>query len=339
MATGQTVIILPAYNEEETIAQVIESFSLSLPAAKIVVVDNNSSDRTAERATAAFRRTGAAGLLLNEYRQGKAFAVQKAFSEVEAEVYVLCDADMTYPADEIQPMLDPVLNGRADMVVGDRHALGGYKSENKRRFHGFGNSLIRFLINFLFRSSLHDILSGYRVFSRRFVKNYPILSRGFDIEAEMTLHALDKGFRIVEVPICYKDRPQGSVSKLNTFSDGLRVLKLIFTIFRNYRPLAFFGSLACFFGLGGLAAGFPVLLDYYREQYVLHVPLAILATGLMTIAGMCVSIALILDTVAANNRFQYALRLVDANPRPHLAEVSLGHEAGPGAASHSAGLG
>jgi glycosyltransferase involved in cell wall biosynthesis len=319
---------LPAYNEEKTIAQVIESFAASLPAAKILVVDNNSTDRTAVEAAGAIRRTGIEGTILSELRQGKAFAVQKAFREVEADVFILCDADMTYLAAEVHSLLQPVLSGRADMVVGDRHALGGYKSENKRRFHGFGNSLIRDLINSLFRSSLHDILSGYRVFSRHFVKNYPILSRGFDIEAEMTLHALDKGFRIVEVPICYKDRPQGSVSKLNTFRDGFRVLKLIFTIFRNYRPLAFFGSLACFFSLGGLTAGYPALVDYYRVQYVLHVPLAILATGLMIIAFMCLSIALILDTVAANNRFQYALRLVDSSSPLRIPDGVPVQEAG-----------
>jgi glycosyltransferase involved in cell wall biosynthesis len=324
MPTARIVVVLPAYNEERTIAQVIEQFHVNLPEARIVVVDNNSSDRTRELAEAAIRRLRANAEILFESTQGKAFAVRRAFCEIEADIFVLCDADLTYPADEIQALLKPIREGRADMVVGDRHSTGGYKAENKRPMHGFGNSLVRWLINTLFRSNLHDILSGYRVYNRRFIKNYPILSRGFDIEAEMTLHALDKGFRIMEVPICYKDRPEGSFSKLNTYRDGVRVLALIMEIFRNYRPLAFFGSLALLFLAAGAAAGIPVLQEFLRIRYITHVPLAILATGLMTISFLAISIGLILDTVTAHTQFRYALRLLDsdANQRPAAAEAA-----------------
>jgi glycosyltransferase involved in cell wall biosynthesis len=308
---NRTAVILPAYNEELTVARVIEGFHRCLPDALLVVVDNNSSDRTAEEADRALHELNADGLILFEMKQGKAFAVRRAFTEIEADVYVLCDADLTYPAEEVHALLEPVLEGRVDMAVGDRHLLGTYKSENKRPFHSFGNALVRWLINVLFGGHLNDILSGYRVFSRRFVKNFPILSRGFDIEAEMTLHALDKDFSIVEVPIQYRDRPAGSFSKLSTFSDGLRVITLIFYVFKNYRPLAFFSGLAGFFCAIGALAGYFPLNDYYRSHYIVHTPLALLATGLMILAFVSLCIGVILDNVTANNQFHYGLRLID----------------------------
>lgn len=307
----RTAVILPAYNEERTIAGVIEDFHRHLPKAAIIVVNNASSDRTQQIAEKTLSRLGCEGQLINEVRRGKAFAVQRAFSDVDADLYLLADADMTYPAQEARRLLEPIVSGIADMTVGDRHALGYYKEENKRPFHNFGNALIRKLINLFFSASLNDILSGYRGFSRRFVKNFPVLSRGFAIEAEITLHALDKNFSVVEIPVEYHDRPVGSCSKLRTYSDGFKVVRLIFEIFKNYRPLAFFGSMSLFFFVMGLAAGFPVISEYIRSGIILHIPLAILATGIMLIALVTLSIGLVLDTVAANNRFNYQLRLIE----------------------------
>jgi glycosyltransferase involved in cell wall biosynthesis len=318
----RTAIILPAYNEELTVARVLEAFHRHMPDALLVVVDNNSSDRTAEVATRALQELDALGLVLFEKRQGKAFAVGRAFSDVEADFYVTCDADLTYIEEEMHDLLRPVLTGHADMVVGDRHSLGTYRSENKRPFHVSGNAFVRWLINTLFVGNLQDVLSGYRAFSRRFVKNFPISSKGFDLEAEMSIHALDKNFPIVEVPIHYRERLEGSPSKLSTFRDGLRIIILILYIFKNYRPLSFFSAVAFFFFVAGALAGYPPVRDYYVSQYIFHLPLAILATGLMILAFISLCIGLILDNVAANNSFQYRLRLLDW-PSVNLCESSL----------------
>jgi glycosyltransferase involved in cell wall biosynthesis len=315
-------VILPAYNEELTIEQVIEDFYTHLPEATIVVIDNNSKDKTAEITRATFQRLNCAGVLLSEKKQGKSFAVRRAFTEIDADVYLMVDADMTYPAEYARSLIEKVASGDADMAVGDRHALGHYKSENKRAFHNFGNTLIRVLVNSLFKSRLNDILSGYRAFSHKFVKSYPILSKGFTIETEMSLHALDKNFKIVEMPIVYKDRPTGSVSKLRTYSDGARALLLIFDIFRTYRPLQFFSSVAGVFALSGILAGAPVLIEYFTKGFILHLPFAILATGLMLLSMISFAIGVILDTVAANNRFLYELHLLRLQSRDVSSEQS-----------------
>jgi glycosyltransferase involved in cell wall biosynthesis len=307
----RTVLILPAYNEEQTIEAVIEEFAQHMPNDEIVVVNNASKDRTEEIARATLKRLGHPGRVLNETRKGKAFAIRRAFADIDADIYVMVDADLTYPADAVQKLIEPVRDNRADMVVGDRHSLGGYSKENKRPLHEFGNNLVKWLINHFFNGQLTDILSGYRVFSRKYVKNFPILTGGFTLETEITLHTLDKGFTIIEVPVTYKDRPEGSVSKLDTISDGFRVLKLIFRIFKDYKPLAFFGLFSALFGALSLLAGYPVLEEYFRTNIILHIPLAILATGFGLVSLISLTIGLILDTVAANNRFQYALRLID----------------------------
>ena len=223
----------------------------------------------------------------------------------------MSDADLTYPADQARELLAPVLNGEADMVVGNRHADGRYKTENKRTFHNFGNHLVLFLINTLFNSRLSDIMSGYRAFSRQFVKNYPILVEGFEIETDMTLHALDKRFRIVELPIAYKDRPEGSTSKLNTLHDGLRVIKTIINIFRYYKPLYFFGILSLLFFLCGLLAAIPVLSDYIAHDYIYHMPLALLATGLEIVALLMLVVGLILDQSSYYNKCNFERKLLD----------------------------
>lgn len=303
-------VILPAYNEELTVAGVIEAFHQALPEAQIHVVDNNSSDRTAELAEETLARLGCAGGIIHESRQGKGNALRRAFMQVDADIYVLSDADLTYPAGRARDLMAPVLAGRADMVVGDRHSGGHYSRENKRRLHGFGNELVRRLINFFFNSQLLDIMSGYRVFNRAFVKNYAVLVDGFQVETDMTLHALDKRFRIVEMPVEYVDRPAGSFSKLNTLADGARVLFTILQILRYYKPLAFFGAVAGVTMLLGLAAGVPVLGDWIAYRYIYHVPLAILAAALEIVAVLMLSVGLILDSIAHQQKTNYELHVL-----------------------------
>jgi len=298
-------VILPAFNEELTIRDTILRFNSVLPGAHIVVVDNNSSDRTRALAEQALRDVGCAGAVVAEMRQGKGNALRRAFMDVEADIYVIADADMTYPAERVHDLIGPVAQGHADMVVGDRHSGGHYARENTRRFHGVGNRLVQLMINRLFNARLRDVMSGYRVFSRRFVKSYPVLVEGFEVETDMTLHALHNRFRIVEIPVEYRDRPTGSFSKLSTLTDGARVLFTIAQILRYYRPLLFFGALAIVFALAGLAAGIPVFDDWIRERYIHHVPLAILASALEIVAMMLMGVGLILDSLAHQQRLDY----------------------------------
>jgi len=216
----------------------------------------------------------------------------------------MVDADMTYPASRVGDLIEPILIGEADMVVGDRHTLGGYQVENKRNFHSFGNFLVTTLVNSLFRASLVDIMSGYRAFSKKFVKNYAILVEGFEIETDMTLHALDKRYRVKEVPIEYQDRPLGSYSKLNTFSDGAKVLFTIFQILCYYRPLYFFGVIGILFGLLGLIASLPVFDDWLTHRVIYHVPLAILAASLELLAALTIGISLVLNSITRQYRMK-----------------------------------
>lgn len=310
-APVRIAVVLPAYNEAQTIAAVIEDFYKACPEAEIVVVDNNSKDDTAALATAALTRLGANGRVLSERVQGKANAIRRAFHTVDADVYVMADADCTYKGADLARLMAPVLCGEADMVVDDRHAAGDYAKENKRPLHGFGNSLVRNIINGVFRANLGDILSGYRVFSRRFVKTYPILVRGFELETDLTLHALDKRLAIVELPITYADRPAGSVSKLNTLRDGVRVLNTVVHIMRHNRPLMFFGALAAVCAGLGIIAGIPAILDYIRFSYVYHLPLAVLASSLELVALLLLVAGLILDSISRFHRIEFELRLLD----------------------------
>lgn len=254
---------------------------------------------------------GARGGVINEKRPGKGNAVRRAFLDVDADIYILADADLTYPAARAHELMAPIIAGVADMVVGDRHSSGHYAAENKRVLHGFGNRLVRHLVNKLFRSNLADIMSGYRVFNRRFVKSYPILVEGFEIETDMTLHALDKRFRIVEIPVDYRDRPAGSYSKLNTLRDGARVLSTIGNILRYYRPLVFFGGAAVFLALLGVTAGIPVLEEWITERYIRHLPLAILATGLEIVAIVLAAIGLILDSITHQDKRNFERGLLN----------------------------
>ena len=303
-------VVLPAYNEELTIEATIRAFHEALPTAAIWVINNRSADATESVARSTLSALGCAGGVLNETRKGKANAVRRAFMEIDADYYLMSDADLTYPAGRASDLLAPVMEGKADMVVGDRHSAGHYASENKRPLHGAGNELVRFLVNKLFGANLADIMSGYRAFSRRFVKGYPIIVEGFEIETDVTLHALDKRFRIVEIPVEYQDRPEGSVSKLNTYRDGAKVLFVIFQILRYYKPMLFFGSLALFMLLFALAVSMPVFDDWFRYGYIYHVPLAILAAASVVVSAVLLAIGLILDTIAHQQKMNYELKVL-----------------------------
>ncbi|WP_072679785.1 glycosyltransferase [Arcobacter sp. LA11] len=303
-------IILPAYNEELTIKETILSFYNELPNANIVVVDNNSNDKTSEIVQNTFKKFDIKGKLLFEARQGKGNAIRYAFQKIEADIYIMSDADMTYPASEIYKLIEPIINEDVDMVVGDRISRGDYARENKRPLHTFGNQLVKKLVNKLFNANISDIMSGYRAFSKKFVKNYPILVEGFELETNMTLHALDKRFKIKEVSIDYKDRPEGSFSKLNTINDGAKVLFTIFQIFRYYKPLLFFSILSVLFALLSLLSAIPVFNDWILYKYIYHVPLAILATGLGLISIILFSAGIILDAIVYQNKLEFEQRLL-----------------------------
>ncbi len=303
----KVAIILPAYNEELTIADTVRDFYSICPNADIYVIDNASKDKTSEKAAEVYKEIGCKGKLFFEGRKGKANAVRKAFLEVDADIYVMVDADMTYPAKDLPSLMQPILEGKADMVCGNRHASGVYQRENKRKMHNFGNVLVRNLINKLFHGNLQDILTGYRVMTRRFVKNYPILASGFELETELSIHALDKGYTVLELPTDYKDRPEGSFSKLNTIQDGIIVLKTIFSVFARYRPLTFFCGIAMLFAILSLIAGsFPVI-EYFRTSKIQRFPLAILASGLAMISMLSFTTAIILNAIATQQRFSHAL--------------------------------
>lgn len=303
-------IILPAYNESLTIKETILSFYNELPDAQIVVIDNNSSDDTSKITQETFKQYNINGTLLLEKRQGKGNAVRYAFKQIKADIYVMADADMTYPASAVHQLIKPIQNEHCDMVVGDRLSAGDYKKENKRAFHNIGNNLVKTMVNKLFNSNISDIMSGYRAFSHRFIKNYPILVEGFELETDMTLHALDKRFNIKEVSIAYKDRPAGSYSKLNTFNDGAKVIFTIIQIFRYYRPLFFFGLLSLFFALLSIISAIPVFDDWFRYQYIYHVPLAILATGLGLISIIFISLGITLDAIVHQHKIEFEQKVM-----------------------------
>ena len=296
-------VLIPCYNEELTIEKVIKDFKKELPNADIYVYDNNSKDKTAEIA----RRNGA--IVRHEYRQGKGNVVRSMFRDVDADIYVMVDGDDTYPAEEVHKLIKPIEEGRADMVIGDRLTNGTYQKENKRHFHEFGNNLVRKSINVLFKTNLKDIMTGYRVFNKIFVKNMPVMSPKFEIETEMSLHALDKKFIIEEIPIVYRDRPAGSVSKLNTVSDGIKVVETIIKMFKDFKPRQFFWVISLIFIILGLIVGIPVITEFIKTNYITKVPSAVLATGIMIFALITAQCGVILDTVVKQNRENYELQL------------------------------
>lgn len=283
--------------------KVVSDFRAQLPDATIYVYDNNSRDDT----TAIARKNGA--IVRKEFRQGKGFVVQKMFREIESDMYVLVDGDDTYPAESVTALIAVAEQYNADMVVGDRISNGTYGNENKRGFHDFGNALVRYLVNVFFRARLKDIMSGYRVFSRRFVKSYPILVGGFQLETDMTIFALDKDFLIKEVSIVYRDRPVGSQSKLNTYQDGMRVMLIIFNLLRYYRPLFFFLVISLVFLVGGLFVGMPVVKEFLSTHYIHKVPSAILASGLVVLSMLSFVCGVILDAIKRTSDEQFELSL------------------------------
>ena len=278
MPTPSIAVLLPCYNESLTIEKVVRDFRAQLPDAAIWVYDNNSTDGSAELAKKAGAR------VRRVCQQGKGHVVRRMFQEIEADIYVMVDSDDTYPAEEVRKLIAPVVAGEADMVNGDRLS-STYMTENKRPGHNFGNTLVCTLIRLLWGQRVRDVMTGYRAFSRLFVKSCPVLAQGFEIETEMTLHTIDKRMSLVEVPIAYRDRPEGSVSKLNTVSDGIRVLKTIFNLFRFYRPELFFGLIGTVLLLAAAILFAPVLIEYFRTEVVPRQP-TLNFSGFLAMAGL-----------------------------------------------------
>ncbi len=292
-------LLVPCYDEAVTIKKVITDFRKELPDASIYVYDNNSIDNTYEIA----KEAGA--IVKKEFRQGKGHVVRSMFEQIDADIYIMVDGDDTYPAAEIKKLMQPILDDEADIVIGDRLSNGSYFSENKRKFHDFGNVLVRSMINIIFDQKLKDIMSGYRVFNKSFVKTMPVLSGGFQVETEMTIFALDKAFRIKEIPIEFIDRPEGSFSKLNTFSDGAKVLFEIFNLFRHYKPLVFYSIISLILTVIGIAVGLPPIIEFLEERFVHKVPSAILAGFIILLAVTSFYTGVILDTISKNERKQW----------------------------------
>ena len=288
-------VLIPCYNEAQTIEKVIKDFKEALPEATIYVYDNNSNDNTATIAA----NNGA--IVRNEYMQGKGNVIRRMFREINAEVYLMVDGDDTYPADNAREMVNLVLNKQADMVVGDRLS-STYFTENKRPFHNFGNSFVRWSINSLFDTDIKDIMTGYRTFSYEFVKTFPVLSKGFEIETEMSIHAADKNLHIENVIVDYKDRPEGSVSKLNTYSDGIKVIFMIIKLLRTYRPMVFFGLLSLILFILGIGLIIPVLSDYFKTGLVARFPTLIGSGFILLTAIISLFSGLILNTIAWKNK-------------------------------------
>lgn len=296
-------VLIPCYNESVTIEKVIKDWRKELPEATIYVYDNNSSDHTDQIAQ------NAGGVVRYEYRQGKGNVIRRMFREIDAEVYIMVDGDDTYPAEFGRKMVDMILRRHVDMVVGDRLS-STYFEENKRPFHNFGNSLVRKSINLLFKSDIKDIMTGYRAFSYQFVKMFPVLSKGFEIETEMSIHALDKNMYVENLVIDYRDRPDGSESKLNTYSDGVKVLKTVATLFKNYKPLAFFGTIALVLFIVALGFFIPVLVTYIKTGLVPSFPTLIVCGFTIIAAIQSFFSGLQLQTIVQKNRQDFEMELI-----------------------------
>ena len=303
MNNEKIAILIPCYNESLTIKKVINDFQRELPEADIYVYDNNSTDNTYEIAL----NEGA--IVKKEPRQGKGNVIRQMFFDIEADYYLMVDGDDTYPAENSHELIAALREGSADMVIGDRLSNGTYFNENKRAFHDFGNNLVKNSINRLYQADIKDVMTGYRGFNRMFVKSFPVMSSGFQIETEFTIHALDKRFKLVEIPIDYRDRPEGSESKLDTYSDGLKVLLTILKMFKDYKPLLFFSVFSLIFCVFGLVFGVPVINEFIHTGFITKVPSSILATGLMVFALLLLITGLILDTVVTNAKKEYELHL------------------------------
>ncbi len=296
-------VLIPCYNESKTIDKVVRDFSAALPEAVIYVYDNNSSDCTDEIA----RNAGA--VVRYEYKQGKGNVIRRMFRDIDAECYVMADGDDTYPAEYAPEMVELVLEKKVDMVVGDRLS-STYFEENKRPFHNFGNTIVRSGINLLFKSDIKDVMTGYRAFSFQFVKSFPVLSKGFEIETEMSIHAIDKNMYVKNVVIGYRDRPEGSESKLNTYSDGIKVLRTIVRLFRNYKPGIFFGTIAALLAAVSIGFFIPVLLKYFETGLVYKFPTLIVCGFVMVAAIQSLFAGVILQNMIQKNRQDFELELI-----------------------------
>lgn len=295
-------VLIPCYNEAKTIKKVVEDYKKALPEATIYVYDNNSTDKTDVIA----KKAGAT--VCYEYRQGKGNVIRSMFLNIEADCYLMVDGDDTYPSENAREMCNLVLEGKADMVIGDRLSSTYFK-ENKRAFHNSGNKIVRWLINHLFDNKIKDIMTGYRAFSYDFVKGFPVLSKGFEIETEMTIFAVDKNYKIKEIPVNYRDRPLGSVSKLNTYKDGMKVLKTIVSLFKDYKPFLFFSYLALLFVIIATILVVPVLIDYFTTGLVLRFPTLIVSGFIYLFASLLFITGIILNVIVKKNRQNYELYL------------------------------
>lgn len=297
-------VLIPCYNESKTIEKVIKDYKKALPEADIYVYDNNSNDDTDKIA----KKAGA--VVKYEYKQGKGNVIRSMFRDIDADCYLMIDGDDTYPSVNAREMCNLVLEGKADMVIGDRLS-STYFTENKRLFHNTGNKLVRWLINTLFKNNVRDIMTGYRAFSYDFVKTFPVLSKGFEIETEMTIHALDKNFLLKEVPVDYRDRPVGSVSKLNTYSDGFKVLKTIARLFKEYKPSVFFSIISLVFFIISLCFGVPVFMEYFETKLVLRFPTLIFSGFMLMISILMLICGIILEVVVKKHRQLFELFLIN----------------------------
>lgn len=301
-------VLIPCYNEEKTIKKVVTDFKRAFPDAVIYVYNNNSSDHTAEIA----EKAGA--VVRNEYMQGKGNVIRRMFREIDAECYIMTDGDDTYPAESAPEMADKVLHHHADMVVGDRLS-STYYTENKRPFHNFGNSFVRNFINALFHSNIKDIMTGYRAFSYEFVKTFPVLSKGFEIETEMSIHAVDKNMQVENVVIEYRDRPAGSASKLNTYSDGFKVLRMIGRLYRTYNPMGFFGIIALILAIIAVCFFIPVASDYMKTGQVAKFPTLIVCGFTMIAAIQAFFAGMELQNTVQKNRQDFEIRLQEVSDK------------------------
>ncbi len=302
----EIAVLIPCYNESKTIEKVVKDFKAALPEAVIYVYDNNSKDGTDEIA----KKAGA--VVRYEYQQGKGNVIRRMFREIDAQCYIMTDGDDTYPADEARKLCDAVLKRNADMVVGDRLS-SSYFEENKRPFHNFGNTLVRGAINSMFKSNIRDIMTGYRAFSYQFVKSFPVLSKGFEIETEMSIHAIDKNMRVENVIIRYRDRPEGSQSKLNTYSDGFKVLMTIAKLYRNYKPMRFFTWVAALLAVASTLFFVPVLCEYFETGLVERFPTLIVCGFVYIAAIQSLFAGLMLSTMRQKDRQDFEMNLIMLN--------------------------
>ena len=304
----EIAILIPCYNESKTIAKVVKDYKKVLPNAKIYVYDNNSTDNTDEIA----RKAGA--IVKYEYKQGKGNVIRSMFRQIDADCYLMIDGDDTYPAENAREMCELIISGKADMVIGDRLS-STYFTENKRPFHNIGNKTVRFFINKIFKNNIKDIMTGYRAFSYEFVKGFPVLSKGFEIETEMTIHAVDKNYKLLEIPVTYRDRPEGSFSKLNTISDGLKVLKTISVLFKEYKPTIFFNLISITSLIISLLLGIPVLNEFIKTGLVPRFPSLIVSTILLVICLLMWITGIILEVINKKHKQLYELYMYNMKRR------------------------